>query len=62
MQYACKKWQELFTNKDDVLIAISSSGSSENIINTCKEAKKKGSKVVTLSGFKQDNPLRRWGI
>jgi len=56
-----KKFIELFANKEDVLIAISSSGSSENIINACKEAKKKGSKVVTLSGFEQDNPLRRLG-
>jgi len=54
-----KKFIELFAEKEDVLIAISSSGSSENIINACKEAKRKGAKVITLSGFDEDNPLRR---
>lgn len=56
-----KKFIELFANKEDVLIAISSSGSSENIINACREAKKKGLKVVTLSGFEENNPLRKLG-
>ena len=56
-----KKFIELFTNEEDVLIAISSSGSSKNIINACREAKKRGLKVITLSGFKEDNPLRKLG-
>jgi len=47
--------------KDDVLIAISSSGKSANIVNACKEAHQKGSKVITFSGFHEDNPLRKLG-
>lgn len=56
-----KKFIEKFGTKKDVLIAISSSGQSENIINACKEAKRKGLEVVTLSGFDADNPLRKLG-
>ncbi|MBO6837984.1 MAG: SIS domain-containing protein [Alphaproteobacteria bacterium] len=45
----------------DLLIAISSSGRSANILNACNSARDKGMKIVTLSGFKSDNPLRRLG-
>ena len=44
-----------------MLIAISSSGKSENIIRATNAALKKGCTVVTLSGFKADNPLRQIG-
>ena len=53
-----KKFLELFAGQGDVLIAISSSGSSENIINACKEAQRKEMSIIALSGFEQDNPLR----
>ncbi|MGJ0510217.1 MAG: SIS domain-containing protein [Methylocystis sp.] len=45
----------------DLLIAISSSGQSPNILNGAKAAKAVGATVVTLSGFKPDNPLRALG-
>ena len=45
----------------DVLIAISSSGQSANIRNAAAEMRKLGGKVITLSGFKPDNPLRSLG-
>jgi D-sedoheptulose 7-phosphate isomerase len=45
----------------DVLIAISSSGRSQNIRNAAAQASSNGSKVITLSGFAQDNPLRSMG-
>jgi D-sedoheptulose 7-phosphate isomerase len=47
--------------KEDVVIAISSSGKSANIVNACKVAKQKGAQVITFSGFKSDNPLRKEG-
>lgn len=50
-----------FISKDDVLIAISSSGRSQNIINAVEVAKKHGSKIITLSGFAENNPLRKIG-
>lgn len=46
---------------DDVLVAISSSGKSLNILNGVKAAKERGCTVVTLSGFGEDNPLRSLG-
>lgn len=45
----------------DILFAISSSGQSENILRGVRAALAKGCQVVTLSGFKPDNPLRRMG-
>jgi|SRR3989339_783524 len=47
--------------KTDLLIAISSSGQSKNILNATKVAAKKGCKIITMSGFKPDNPLRKAG-
>lgn len=52
---------KMFAEKGDVLFAISSSGRSANILNAVKAARKKGCWIVTLSGFKPDNPLRRLG-
>jgi len=52
---------ELYEEKDAVGIFISSSGSSSNIINGCKQANKQGVYTVTLSGFSSDNPLRKLG-
>ncbi len=45
----------------DLLIAISSSGQSDNIINAVNAARNKKMKVFTLTGFKADNPLRGLG-
>lgn len=45
----------------DVLIAISSSGSSKNIRNAAVQMKNSGGMVITLSGFAGDNPLRTLG-
>ena len=45
----------------DVLVAISSSGASPNILNAVKAASAIGCEVVTLSGFAEDNPLRAMG-
>ena len=45
----------------DVLVAISSSGRSPNILNAVAAARRKGMPVITLSGFDADNPLRSLG-
>lgn len=45
----------------DVLIAISSSGNSENIRNAATQMTDSGGTVITLSGFAADNPLRSLG-
>ncbi len=41
--------------------ALSSSGASPNILNGVLAARSKGSRVVTFSGFREDNPLRQTG-
>lgn len=41
---------EAIGQKGDVLLAISTSGSSENVINAIEAAKKKGMKVIGLTG------------
>lgn len=48
-------------DQDDVVIAISSSGNSMNIVNACKMAKEKNAQVITFSGFKPENKLRSSG-
>jgi len=50
-----------YGKKDDLLIAISSSGKSANILYGVKAARDIGMKVITLSGFSGDNPLRSMG-
>jgi len=45
----------------DLLIAISSSGNSPNILAAVEAARKRGCAVVTFSGFRPDNKLRALG-
>jgi D-sedoheptulose 7-phosphate isomerase len=52
---------EMFADAGDILIAISSSGKSENIIRGVQAAISAKCQVVTFSGFKNDNPLRAMG-
>jgi D-sedoheptulose 7-phosphate isomerase len=61
--YECvfAKQIELHGRPGDLLIAISSSGRSANILNAVAAARFCGCGVVTLSGFSSDNPLRRLG-
>lgn len=56
-----EKYVEMNADPDDVLIAISSSGQSANVLNGVIAARRKGCKAVTLSGFSDDNPLLRLG-
>ena len=52
---------EMFTDSGDILIAISSSGKSENILLGVKAAGLKGCRIITLSGFDERNPLSAMG-
>ena len=52
---------EMFARPGDLLVAISSSGRSPNILAAVRAARAAGCAVVTLSGFDADNPLRRMG-
>ena len=55
------KQLEFHARPGDLLIAISSSGMSPNILGAVKEARARGCKVVTYSGFSESNALRRTG-
>lgn len=52
---------EMHARPGDLLVAISSSGQSANILRGVVAARAAGCSVLTLSGFKPDNPLRRLG-
>jgi D-sedoheptulose 7-phosphate isomerase len=60
-EYIFEKSIEMFADQGDVLVAISSSGKSENILRGVNSAKSKECSVITLSGFKDDNPLSSAG-
>jgi len=48
---------EIYANPKDVLILISSSGKSPNVVKAAHEAKARGLYVAAFTGFAQDNPL-----
>ncbi len=48
--YVFSRFVEGLGNQGDVLLAISTSGNSKNIINAVNSAKEKGMKVILLSG------------
>lgn len=60
-EHAYSKGIEYFADPGDVLIAISSGGTSKNILNAVEAARRKRMKVITFSGFTQGNPLRQMG-
>lgn len=52
---------EAYADINDVVVLISSSGKSLNIINGVTSARRIGIPVITLSGFGADNPLKKLG-
>lgn len=60
-EFTFSKQLEIMAEAGDLLVAISSSGNSPNIVNAAKTAKKKGCQVMTFTGFKLDNKLRQLG-
>ncbi|MBI3306828.1 MAG: SIS domain-containing protein [Candidatus Omnitrophica bacterium] len=60
-EHVFEKPIEMFADQSDLLIAISSSGASQNILRAVDTAKAKGCFVITMSGFRTDNPLRTKG-
>ena len=53
-----KRQVEALGEKEDILICISTSGKSKNVIEAAKKAKEKGMKVISLTG-KSPNPLSK---
>ena len=52
---------ELWADPGDLLLTISSSGQSENILRGARASLERGCKMITLTGFKPNNPLRQMG-
>jgi len=48
---------DLYADPKDMVILISSSGKSPNVINAARRAKEMGLYVATFTGFAADNPL-----
>ena len=60
-EHAMAEWLKIYFEEGDLLIAISSSGNSKNILNAADVAKNSSGKLITLSGFKNENALRLKG-
>ncbi len=63
--YGYDKWLEkaigFYADKGDVVILISSSGQSSNIINAAKKALSMNLSLITFSGFSENNKLNKLG-
>ena len=61
--YGYDRWIEksidFYADKKDIIILISSSGQSKNMINACKAAKKKRIRVISFTGHSKNNPLSK---
>ena len=63
--YGYESWVEkaldFYADSNDMVILISSSGQSKNIINGAKKALEIGIPLITLTGFSKNNPLNKLG-
>ena len=50
-----------YFDKGDIIVLISSSGESQNMINAAKLLKRKKIKLITFTGFKSSNRLKKYG-
>jgi len=50
-----------YANQNDLVVLISSSGESKNILNAAKYCSKKRIKLTTFTGFKKSNPIKKIG-
>jgi D-sedoheptulose 7-phosphate isomerase len=56
-----KQLELLGIDEPDILIAMSCSGKSLNIIRAIEYARAQGMDIATFSGFERDNPMRKMG-
>jgi D-sedoheptulose 7-phosphate isomerase len=52
---------KFYADKGDVVIIVSSSGCSKNLLNAAQIAKRRKLTLITLSGFLKTNPLKKMG-
>jgi D-sedoheptulose 7-phosphate isomerase len=56
-----KKALDYYLIPKDIVILVSSSGKSKNVVNAAKFLKKKKNTLITLTGLNKNNPLRSYG-
>lgn len=63
--YGYERWiqkaVDFYGDEGDLAILISTSGSSENVVNAALQAREMNIRVATLTGFSADNPLKAQG-
>ncbi len=63
--YGHERWMEkaleFYADPQDLIVLISSSGQSANVVNAAIKAKQMKLPLITFSGFAPDNPLRKLG-
>ncbi len=64
--YGHENWMaraiEFYGDKGDLIIFISSSGKSKNVVRAAQYARLMKYKVITLTGFSKTNPLKKLGF
>lgn len=60
-EYIFSRPIEFLVREGDLLVAISSSGNSQNIINAIEIAHKKQAEIITFTGFESENKVKKMG-
>lgn len=60
-EYIFSRPLDFLVREGDLLVAISSSGNSRNIINAIETARGKKAAVITFTGFEPDNKVKQLG-
>lgn len=60
-EYVFSKQLELLARPDELLVAISSSGESENIVKAIETMRQMKGRIITLTGFRPNNRIRSMG-
>jgi D-sedoheptulose 7-phosphate isomerase len=59
---AFERQVQMWATSNDLLLAISSSGQSENILRAVRKASEQRCPTITFTGFLSTNPLRQMGL
>lgn len=60
-EYIFSRPLEFLGREGDLLVAVSSSGNSQNIVNAVETARDKNMHIITFSGFQKENRIRSMG-
>lgn len=60
-EYIFAKPMEFLVKPGDLVVAISSSGNSKNILYALEVAREKKAEIITFTGFRRDNQAKRMG-